>query len=294
MAMAAHGDEFTRYRRLLFSIAYRMLGTVTDAEDMVQETYLRWRRAHDDDAPIIAAPKGWLTTTITRLCIDHLRSARIRREEYVGPWLPEPILTSGIDGDPAEGAALADTLSLAFLVVLERLNPIERAIFLLHDVFGYDFAEIAPIVGKSAPNCRQLARRARDHVAANRPRFAPDPLARERLTGEFLRACTVGDLPGLIATLSAEITLWSDGGGKVQAARKPIHGATKVANFLLKLAEFGAMQGATYHLAEINGQQGVIALLTGAPYSALTLDVTDGHIVGIAIVVNPEKLKGLA
>ena len=160
MALAAYEDEFTRYRRLLFSIAYRMLGTVTDAEDMVQETYLRWRGAHDDGAPTVAAPKSWLTTTITRLAIDHLRSARVRREEYVGPRLPEPILTSGTDDDPAEGVALADTLSLAFLVVLERLNPVERAVFLLHDVFGYDFAEIAPIVGKSAPSCRQLARRA--------------------------------------------------------------------------------------------------------------------------------------
>lgn len=292
MAMSAHEDEFTQYRRLLFSIAYRMLGAATDAEDMVQETYLRWRRAHDEGAPTVAAPKGWLTTTITRLCIDQLRSARVRREAYVGPWLPEPILTTGAD-DPAEGAALADTLSLAFLTVLERLNPVERAVFLLHDVFGYDFAEIAPIVGKSAPNCRQLARRAREHVAANRPRFAPDPAERERLTGEFMRACTVGDLPGLIATLANEITLWSDGGGKVQAARKPVHGAEKVAAFLLKLVEFGSTQGATYHPTAINGQPGIVALLAGEPYSVVTLDIADGRIAGIAIVVNPEKLRGV-
>jgi RNA polymerase sigma-70 factor (ECF subfamily) len=294
MALAAYEDEFTRYRRLLFSIAYRMLGTVTDAEDMVQETYLRWRRAHDEGAPTVAAPKSWLTTTITRLSIDHLRSARVRREEYVGPWLPEPILTSATDDDPAEGAALADTLSLAFLVVLERLNPIERAVFLLHDVFGYDFAEIASIVGKSAPNCRQLARRAREHVAANRPRFAPDTATRERLLGEFMRACTSGDLPGLIDILADDITVWSDGGGKIQAARKPVHGAQKVAGFLLKLAEFATLQGATYRLAEINGQPGMIALLGEATYSVMTFDIADDRIAGIAVVVNPEKLNGVS
>jgi len=293
MALAAYEDEFTRYRRLLFSIAYRMLGTVTDAEDMVQETYLRWRGAHDDGAPTVAAPKSWLTTTITRLAIDHLRSARVRREEYVGPWLPEPILTSGTDDDPAEGVALADTLSLAFLVVLERLSPVERAVFLLHDVFGYDFAEIAPIVGKSAPNCRQLARRAREHVAANRPRFAPDPATRERLLGEFLRACASGDLPGLIDTLADDITLWSDGGGKVQAARKPIYGAEKVAAFVLRIAQISATDGATYQLTAINGQPGLVALLAGVPYSVLTLDIAAGKIAGIAVVVNPEKLRGV-
>ncbi|HEY8597225.1 MAG TPA: sigma factor-like helix-turn-helix DNA-binding protein, partial [Thermomicrobiales bacterium] len=185
-------------------------------------------------------------------------------------------------------------LSLAFLVVLERLNPIERAVFLLHDVFGYDFAEIASIVGKSAPNCRQLARRAREHVAANRPRFAPDSATRERLLGEFMRACTVGDLPGLIALLSDDITVWSDGGGKVQAARKPVRGAEKVAAFMVRLAQFGAMQGASYQLATINGQPGMVALLNDGPYSALALDIADGRIAGIAIVVNPEKLQGIS
>ena len=293
MALLTHEDEFTRHRRLLFSIAYRMVGTASDAEDLVQETYLRWRRATDGETPAIVAPKRWLTTTITRLAIDHLRSARIRREEYVGPWLPEPILTGDPIDDPSEGVALADTLSLAFLAVLERLNPVERAVFLLHDVFNYEFAEIAPIVGKSAPNCRQLARRARDHVAAARPRFAPTLAERERLLGEFIRACTVGDLPGLIATLATDITLWSDGGGKVLAARKPVHGAEKVALFLLKLAEFGAMQGATYQPTTINGQPGLVAHLADEPYSVLTLDIAEGQIAGIAIVVNPEKLRQL-
>lgn len=293
MALTADGDEFTTYRRLLFSIAYRMLGTATDAEDLVQEAYLRWQRAHEDGAPPLASPKGWLTATITNLCIDRLRSAQLRREEYLGPWLPEPILTDTAS-DPATGAELADTLSLAFLTVLERLNPVERAVFLLHDVFSYDFAEIAPIVGKSAANCRQLGRRAREHVSAARPRFAPTPDERERLTGEFFRACTEGDLPGLIATLADDITVWSDGGGKVQAARKPVRGAEKVATFLLRLIEFGATQRATYEFAAINGQPGIVARLGDEPFSVVTLDIADGLITGIAIVVNPEKLRGIS
>ena len=292
MALWHDADEFTGYRRLLFSIAYRMLGTVSDAEDLVQEAYLRWQRAREPGAPAITAPKSWLTATITNLCIDRLRSAQARREEYVGPWLPEPLLTDEA-ADPAVGAELVDTLSLAFLTVLERLNPVERAVFLLHDVFGYDFAEIAPIVGKSAANCRQLGRRAREHVHEARPRFAPSQSERERLTGEFLRACADGDLPGLIALLSDDITVWSDGGGKVQAARKPVLGATKAATFLLRLVQFGAMEQATYELAEMNGQLGIVARVGGAPYSVVSLDIADGQIAAIAIVVNPEKLRGV-
>ena len=293
MVSALIAEEFLAYKRLLFSIAYRMLGTVADADDLVQETYLRWQRAHEPGAPPIAAPKGWLTATITNLCIDRLRSAQLRREEYVGPWLPEPLLTDRAS-DPAEGAELADSLSLAFLSVLERLNPIERAVFLLHDVFGYDFAEIAAIVGKSAANCRQLGRRARDHVSAARPRFAPSAAERERLTGEFLRACADGDLPGLIATLTDDITLWSDGGGKVLAARKPVQGATKVATFLLHLAGYGAEQGATYQLTTINGQLGIFARIGDSPYGVITLDIAEGKIAGIAMVVNPEKLQSIS
>ncbi len=283
--------EFTRYRALLFSIAYRMLGTVGDAEDMVQETYLRWQGAVAGDSATPAVPKAWLTTVLTRLCLDHLRSARVRREEYVGPWLPEPLLTDPA-ADPAEGAALADSLSLAFLAVLERLNPVERAVFLLHDIFGYDFAEIAPMVGKSAANCRQLAHRARAHLAAHRPRFAPAPEVRERLTRHFVAACTSGDLPGLVATLADDITLWSDGGGKVLAARRPIHGAEKVARFLLGIVQH-APTGVDYHLAAVNGQAALVGSLGGAVYGVLALDIAEERIVGIAIVVNPDKLARL-
>jgi RNA polymerase sigma-70 factor (ECF subfamily) len=292
MALRHDADEFTGYRRLLFAIAYRMLGTVSDAEDLVQETYLRWQRAHAPGAPAIAAPKSWLTATITNLCIDRLRSAQVRREEYVGPWLPEPMLTDA-SADPAVGAELADTLSLAFLTVLERLNPVERAIFLLHDVFGYGFAEIAPIVGKSESNCRQLGRRSREHVHAARQRFAPSPSERERLTAEFLRACSEGDLPGLIALLSDDIAVWSDGGGKVQAARKPVLGAEKAANFLLRLVQFGVVEQASYELTEVNGQPSIVARIGDAPFGVVSLDITADRIAAIAIVVNPEKLRAI-
>ncbi len=290
--MVTRDSQFVEYQPLLFAIAYRMVGTVADAEDLVQETYLRWQRAQEHQDEPITSPKSWLTTTLTNLCIDHLRSARVRREEYIGPWLPEPLITAQMV-DPAEQAMLADSLSLAFLTVLERLNPIERAVFLLHDVFGYEFTEIAPIVAKSASNCRQLARRAREHVLAKRPRFAPAPRVRERLTDEFLRACTAGDLPSLIATLSDDIAIWSDGGGKALAARKSVQGVEKAAAFMLYLAQAGVVEQLVYQQMEINGQPGVIAFKDGHPYSVLALDIVDDRIHEIAIIVNPDKLQHL-
>lgn len=280
-------DEFTRHRALLFAIAYRMLGTVADAEDMIQETYLRWQRAAAQGEQI-AAPQSWLTTVLTRLCLDQLRSARVRREEYVGPWLPEPILTE-VEPDPAEHAALADSLSLAFLVLLENLTPVERAIFLLHDVFDYDYAAIARIVGKSEANCRQLARRARDAVTARRPRFDPSPGEQERLTRQFVAACTDGDLAGLVATLADDITLWADGGGKAHAAMRPVQGADRVARFMLGVVR-KAPAGTSYRLATVNAQPAIIASLGGVPFSVLTLDIAGGCVRGISVVANPDKL----
>lgn len=285
--MAARVDEFTGYRPLLFAVAYRMVGVVADAEDLVQETFLRWQRALAA-GETIAAPKSWLTAVITRLCIDHLRSARVRREEYVGPWLPEPLVTEAAP-DPAESVALAESLTLAFLVVIESLTPVERAVFLLHDVFAYDFAEVARIVGKGEANCRQLARRAREHVAARRPRHQAPPEERERLTAQFLAACQGGDLPTLVATLADEIVLRSDGGGKAQAARRPLHGPDAVARFLLGIIK-KAPAGTEYRFAEVNGQPGFLALLDGVPYSVLALDIAEGRVRSIAIVVNPDKL----
>ncbi len=284
-------EPLDEHRTFLFAIAYRMLGTVSDAEDMVQETYLRWRRALAA-GDVIANPKGWLTTTITHRCIDQLRSARVRREEYIGPWLPEPIVT-GLAADPAEGIALAESLSLAFLTVLERLNPVERAVFLLHDVFEYEFAEIAPIVGREPANCRQIARRARASIRRARPRFPPQPGERERLTREFMRACAVGDLPALVATLADDITVWSDGGGRIQAARKPVRGAEKAARFLLHIIADGAAHGVVFTPTTVNGQPGVLIGAADGPYGVVALDIAAGRIREIAIVINPEKLRHL-
>ena len=281
-------EEFNRHRPLLFAIAYRMLGSVMDAEDMVQETFLRWQRASADE---VRSPRSFLTTVVTRLCLDHLRSARVQREQYVGPWLPEPLLTEHAP-DVAETAALGESLSLAFLTLLESLNPVERAVFLLHDVFGYEFEEIAPIVGKSAANCRQLARRARAHVAARRPRFDPSPEQQERLTRQFVRACAEGDLPALVATLADDITLWSDGGGKVAAARRPVHGAVNVGRFLLGVIA-KAPGTVVPRVTRINGQPGIVVYLESQPISVLALDVVDGRIGAIRIVVNPDKLRAV-
>jgi RNA polymerase sigma-70 factor (ECF subfamily) len=285
--MTAQLDTFTQHRPLLFAVAYRMIGMVADAEDLVQETFLRWQRALSE-GETIASPKSWLTAVITRLCIDHLRSARVRREEYVGPWLPEPLLAD-TSADPAETTALTESLTLAFLVVLESLTPVERAVFLLHDIFAYDFAEVAEIVGKSEANCRQLARRARAHIAERRPRHTPSPEEQSRLIERFVAACQGGDLPGLIATLADDIVLRSDGGGKTYAALRPIHGASNVARFLLGIMR-KVPEGYSYRFTTVNNEPAAIGLHEGQPHSVLTLDIANGRVRSIAIVVNPDKL----
>ena len=283
-------DPFLEHRSLLFAIAYRMLGSVADAEDAVQETYLRWRRAagHSEE---IRSPKAWLTTTISRVCLDQLSSARAKREQYIGPWLPEPL--AGVTPDVAETVADFDSLSIAFLVLLESLSPKERAVFLLHDVFGYDFSSIGDIVGESDAYCRQLAKRARAHMAERRPRFTADRAQQERLTADFLRAVSEGDLPALIETLTDDVTVFSDGGGKVNAARKPVAGRDKVALFLTNLARL-APHGTSFRMEPINGQPGIITLINGAVQNVVTFDFADSAISSIYIVVNPEKLGSLA
>jgi len=225
-------ETFESLRPLLFAIAYRMLATVSDAEDVLQEAYLRWRRAVDDGV-VIASLKAWLSTVVTRLAMDHLRSARARREEYVGLWLPEPLPTGAPEEfartyspDPHERAELVDSLSMAFLLVLERLTPIERAAFLLHDVFGYTHDEIATIVETTPANARQIASRARRHVQAERPRFDPSPEERERLAERFFAAVTLGDVDGLVQVLADDVVVEGDGGGKVPQWATPIVGAT--------------------------------------------------------------------
>jgi RNA polymerase sigma-70 factor, ECF subfamily len=281
------GDPFLDHRSLLFAIAYRMLGSVADAEDAIQETYLRWRRTSESGEEI-RSPKAWLTTTISRVCPDQLGSARVKREHYIGPWLPEPL--AGVTPDVAETVADFDSLSLAFLVLLESLSPKERAVFLLHDVFGYDFASIGDIVGESDAYCRQLAKRARAHVAERRPRFEPDRDQKERLTADFLRAVSEGDMPALIETLTHDVTVFSDGGGKVNAARKPVAGREKVALFLTNLARL-APPGTHFRIEPINGQSGIVTVIDGVVQNVVTFDFTDSAIRTIYIVVNPDKLR---
>jgi RNA polymerase sigma-70 factor (ECF subfamily) len=285
-------DLHPELRPLLFSIAYRMIGSVSEAEDIVQEAFLRYHRAQPAD---VESPKAYLSAVTTRLAIDHLRSARARREEYIGPWLPEPLLTDEGATDPSAQAELADSLSLAFLVLLERLSPVERAAFLLREVFAYPYDEIAEVIGKSEDNARQLVSRARRHVDAERPRFDVSREAHEELTDRFLEATQSGDTEGLIALLAADVDTYTDGGGKVQAARRPIHGRERVARFMVTIArpERGAA-GITLHRVDVNGQPGRMMVdAEGRPVGILTLDVADGLVQTVRIVINPDKLTHL-
>lgn len=282
-------EPFDEYRPLLFAIAYRMLGSVMDAEDVVQEAYLRWQGTA---ASAVESPKAYLSTIVTRLCIDQLRSARVQREQYVGPWLPEPLVGDAAP-DVAETSALHESLAMAFLVLLESLTPVERAVFLLHDVFAYDYGEIASIVGRTEPNCRQLARRARGFLAERRPRFDASREQQEQLTRQFVHACTTGDLPALVATLADDVTVWSDGGGKVNAARNPIHGADAVARLMIAIVR-KAPAGLDTRATRVNGQPGLVSYLAGQPFAVLLFDVAGGRIQGIRVVVNPDKLQRLA
>jgi RNA polymerase sigma-70 factor, ECF subfamily len=277
-------EVFGRYRPLLFSVAYGMLGSVMDAEDVVQEAFLRWQRTPRAE---VRSPRAYLSAVVTHLSIDHLRSARARREEYVGPWLPEPMLTDRASGEPA---VVDEALSMAFLVLLESLTPVERAVFLLREIFDYEYGEISRLVGKSEANCRQIARRARESVAARRPRFESSPEQEESLTQSFLEACMGGDMDGLIALLSEDVTLYSDGGGKTRAALNPIRGADKVARFIAGI--LGKVPpGFVVRRTRVNGRPGLVGYFgDGNPHSVVTLEVADGNIRAIHLVVNPEKL----
>ena len=279
-------DDFNHHRPLLFSIAYRMLGTVTDAEDMVQETFLRWQQTANST---VRSAKTYLTTITTRLCIDHLRSARVQREQYVGTWLPEPMLTPQSENS-TDLMELADSLSIAFLTVMERLSPIERAVFLLRDVFDYDYDEIGQMVGKSPTNCRQILRRAKQHLADQRPRFPVSRPQQKQITAQFLDASTKGDLQDLLLLLAKDVTFCSDGGGKVVAVLKPIHGAVKVARMLLAIRRKWLLNSVS-RLADINGQPGMIQYLDGRIHSVMTFEIVDGCIQSIYSVRNPEKLE---
>jgi RNA polymerase sigma-70 factor (ECF subfamily) len=280
---------FDQYRSLLFSIAYRMLGSVADAEDMLQETFIRWQQAADDD---IRSPRAFLVTIISRLSINQLQSARVQREEYVGQWLPEPLVTDP-GSDPLGLIKIDESLSIAFLVLLERLTPIERAVFLLREVFEYEYSEIAAVLGQSEVNCRQILRRARQHVSAMRPRFEVSTQKQNDLLQRFLEAIGTGDMEGLVALLSNDVVLHSDGGGKAIAVPNLVHGADNVARGILGGFRKLLPQTLVRRLARINGKPGLVSYLDGKPYSVFTLDAVDGRIRAIYILTNPEKLSHL-
>jgi RNA polymerase sigma-70 factor (ECF subfamily) len=293
------GRVFDEHRGLLVSVAYRILGSVSDAEDAVQEAWLRWSGVDHSE---IADPRAFLMRVTTRLAIDRLRRANARRESYVGPWLPEPILTRQ---DAAEDAAMAESVSMAMLVVLETLSPLERAVFVLREAFGMPHAEIADVLGRKEEAVRQLARRARDHVRERRSRFDADQTEQRRVTERFLEATTTGDLEALMEVLSPGVTLVADGGGKTLAPRRPVRGADKVARFLVtvateeRMARFLESVGSEpapdlrIHLAQLNGSPGIVATSGGRPITALVLDVADGLVQTVHLVTNPEKLAGV-
>jgi RNA polymerase sigma-70 factor (TIGR02957 family) len=276
-----------------FAIAYRMLGTVSEAEDVVQEALLRLHRA-EAEGERIESPRAYVSTVVTRLGIDQLRSARRRRETYVGEWLPAPLLTSE-DDDPARQAEMADSLSLAFLVLLESLSPEQRAVFLLHDVFDYPYADVARIVGKSEANARQLAARARRHVDERRPRYEATRQQRERLADRFFAAVGEGDVKALEAMLAEDVVLSGDGGGKAPALARALHGARRVARTLATWSRLAPrFGGATVRREEVNGQPGAVILDgEGNLISVMALDIADGRVQGVRSIVNPEKLHHL-
>lgn len=282
-------DVFEEHRSLLFGIAYRMLGRVADAEDMVQETFLRWR---DQDAAEITSVKAWLIATITRLSIDQLRSARRQREEYVGVWLPEPLITAGDEPSPANVAEVSDSLGLAFLHLLEELEPVERAVFILREAFDYDYAQIAGIVEKSEANCRQLFSRAKAHLAQH---DAPDatPTARaEEIVQRFLSACATGDLQSFLSVLTDDVVLFTDGGGKMKSARRPIRSADHVSRFFIGLRE-RAFAGSEIRFVRVNGEVGLVARRTSGRVDVTAFTFSGDRINAIYVVSNPEKLRNL-
>jgi RNA polymerase sigma factor (sigma-70 family) len=290
---------FDEHRGLLVSVAYRILGSVSDAEDAVQEAWLRWSNV---DHSAVDDPRAFLVRVTTRLAIDRLRRAKARRESYVGPWLPEPILTRH---DVAEDAAMAESVSMAMLVVLETLSPLERAVFVLREAFGMPHAEIADVLVRKEEAVRQLARRARDHVRERRTRFDADEMEQRRVTERFLEAASGGDLEALMEVLSPGVTLVADGGGRALAPHRPVRGADKVARFLVavateeRVARFLASIGSEpsgevrIHPAQVNGGAGVVITSGDEPISALVLDISDGVVQTIHLVANPEKLAGV-
>jgi RNA polymerase sigma-70 factor (ECF subfamily) len=284
-----HVDSFETYRAYLFAIAYRMLGSAMDAEDMVQETYLRYQAAPPQ---AIRSLKAYLATILTRLCIDQLQLARRKRELYVGPWLPELILTTPAaeGGDPQDRVDLDESIALAFLILLEQLQPFERAVFLLRESFGYEYPEIASMLGKSEVACRRSFSRAKQHLRQHRPRFAASRETHRQLLSSFVQAVQGGDMTSLMSLLADEVTLWADGGGKrKQAALRPIRGRDAVARFSVGTLRF-LPEGYATALAEVNGRPALIIRAGGEVFAVLTVEAVGEQIRAVYVIANPDKL----
>jgi len=285
-------DEFLALRPLLFSIAYEMTGSVADAEDILSEAYLRLRRARENGTQINSL-RNYLSTIVSRLALDQLRSARSRREVYVGPWLPEPLVeeTDSTDFDRVERS---DTVSIAFLVLLESLNPVERAVFVLREVFSFDYPQIAEIVGRSEANCRQLLRRARQRIEERRPRFDTDPAERDALAQRFFAALVRGDLDPLVDRLAEDVVAYGDGGGSWPSIPRPIRGRDNVVRMLTGMARGAFGTGLRLDRATVNGQPGaLVRTADGRLLNVLSLDIVDGRILAVRSVINPDKLGHL-
>lgn len=266
-----------------------MLGSAADAEDLLQETFVRWQQMPDVE---IESPKALLVTILTRLCINHLQSARLKREVYFGKWLPEPLVTAPTQ-NPHISFEIDESLSLGFLLLLERLTPVERAVLVLREVFDYEYSEIASVLTRSAPSCRQILRRARQRIKESRPRFEASMEQREELMRKFNEASSRGDWEGLVALLSREAVFYSDGGGKAPALPKPIYGAENIARGMLEGTRKLVPKNLIRRFAEINGLPGIVTFRDASPFSVFTFDVSEGRISHIYVVTNPEKLKRL-
>jgi RNA polymerase sigma-70 factor (TIGR02957 family) len=285
--LAAVADDL---RPLMFSIAYRMLGSVAEAEDVVQDAFIR---LHNTDLATVVKPEAFATTVTTRVAIDALRSARLRREQYVGPWLPEPLVPDR-DTDPSHRVELDDSVSTAMLVLLEQLTPVERAVFILREALGYGYADIAAVVEKSEANCRQLFARARARLDEGRPRFETSPTQRDTLVQAFLAAVATGDLVALEQVLAEDVVFYGDGGGKAPSIRTPKRGALGVARFLLGLARRGQQLDARPEVATANGEPAVLTLgPDGSLLGVLTIEVSGDRVVGLRNQINPDKLQHL-
>jgi RNA polymerase sigma-70 factor (ECF subfamily) len=285
--------EFDQHRSALFGLAYRMLGSVMDAEDILQEAFLRWQNAPNSE---IRSPKAYLITIVTRLCVDQLRRAHVQREEYIGAWLPEPLLQSPENdperNDPERLVELDESLSTAFLVLLESLSPLDRAVFLLHEVFNYTFAEIATILDRNPADCRQIGHRARRRLTEDRPRFEVESETVEEVVQQFLSACVGDDVSELLALLAPDVTVTTDSGGKISAIRNTVVGPDRVARLMLGIFRRWSPP-LLYRLATVNGQSALVSYAGEQPVNVITFDVRDSKIQAIYQVVNPDKLKAI-